>query len=218
MSLVRIATTKHRVEVVAEHRDDVTVDGPAAVKTVGGTTTVDDIKDRITVRVPGHTNVVVGTTSGRVLIAGPVGDVAITTTSGRVEINDAASVDVRAESSRVEVNGVDNHCRIRTGNGKVLVDDCGGHADLATDKGRIELTAANGTVEAHCVSGRIVVTMDSANDVQAETVTGRIDVSLPPGIRPYDPISQGLQDITPDGYDCTIVARSVSGRVSVESR
>lgn len=218
MRSVRIATTKHRVEVVAEDQADVTVDGPARVDTVGDMTTVDDITDRITVRVPGHTNVVVGTTSGRVLVAGPVGDVAITTSSGRVEVNDAESVDVRAESSRVEVNRVDRHCRIRTSDGKVLVDDCGGHADLATDKGRIELTAANGTVQAHCVSGRIVVTMDSANDVQAETVTGRIDVSLPPGIRPYDPATQGLQDITPEGYDCTIVARSVSGRVSVESR
>lgn len=215
---VRIAAAKDRVEVVAEPRQTIEVTGPARVTTEGSSTTVDEVSGRILVRVPPGTDVAVGTTSGRVGIRGPLGEVAVTTVSGRVAIAGAASVDVRAESGDVDVSAVGHRCRIRTHRGKVTVDECGGHADLATDSGRIEVTSANGAVTAHCVSGRIVVAMDSANDVAAETVNGRIDVSLPPGIRTYDPLVHGLQDNTPEGYDCTVLARSVSGRVTVGPR
>ncbi len=215
---VRIAATVDRVEVKAEERKDVQVTGSARVRIEGTTTTVDEVGGRIVVRVPVGTHVVLGTTSGRIGLSGPLGEVAITTMSGRVGINGAASVDVRADSATVDVNGVVDRCRIRTQRGRVVVNDCGGPAELATDSGRIDVHSASGSVTAHCVTGRIVVAMDSANDVAAETVNGRIEVSLPPGIRPYNPEVHGLQDNTPEGYDCTVVARSVSGRVTVESR
>lgn len=215
---IRIAAGEDRIEVVAEPRDWIEVTGPAQVKTDGSMTTVDQVNGRIIARVPLGTDVAIGTTSGRVEVVGPLGEVAATTTTGRISISGATSVDVRTDTGTVNVSEVGHRCRVRTRKGKVVINDCGGHADLATDSGRIDVTEANGSVTAHCVTGRIVVAMDSANDVAAETVNGRIDVSLPPGIRAYNPEIDGLQDLTPEGYDCTVVARSVSGRVTVEPR
>ncbi len=215
---VRIAATVDRVEVRAEARDDVKVTGPARVQTEAAQTTVDEVTDRIAVLVPLGTHVVVGTTSGRVELSGPLGEVAVTTMSGRIGIAGAISVDARADSATIEVDDVGERCRIRTQRGKVDVTNCAGPAELATDSGRINVRSANGSVTAHSVTGRIDVAMDSANDVAAETVNGRIEVSLPPGVRPYNPEIHGLQDNTPEGYDCTVVARSVGGRITVEPR
>lgn len=217
-SVVRIASTSGPIEVTAEPRDDVEVNGDARVRTEDATVTIDETKGRLEVLVPERTDLVIGSNSGRIVIDGPTGDVAVTTVSGRIEVADALSLDVRSETSRVDVNEIVGHCRVRTGTGRIQIGGCGGHADLTTERGRIEVQATNGSVRAHCVSGRIVVGLNSANDVEAETVTGRIDVSLPSGTRPYNPAEHGLQDLTPDGYDCTVTTRSISGQVTVETR
>ena len=61
------------------------------------------VGDRLVVRVPQGADVVVGTHSGRVEVSGPVGRIAVTSHSGKVEITDAGSVDVRADSGKVEI-------------------------------------------------------------------------------------------------------------------
>jgi DUF4097 and DUF4098 domain-containing protein YvlB len=83
--------------------------------------------------------------------------------------------------------------------------------------GRISLDVGEGPVHAHCVSGRIDVTVNSAQDVDAETVSGRISVRLPAGVRPQ--IVERRDDAQPesDQYDCVVTARSVNGRVDVVS-
>lgn len=217
-SVVRIASTTGRIEVIAEPRADVAVSGDARVWTEGETLTIDEASGRLVVRIPERTDLVIGSSSGRILINGPTGDVAVTTVSGRIDVADARSLDIRAESSRVDVSEIVGRCRVHTLKGQIRIDGCGGDADLTTESGRIDVRAMNGPVRAHCVSGRIIVGLDSANDVEAETVTGRIDVSLPSGTRAYDPAEHGLQDLTPEGYDCTVTTRSISGRVTVETR
>ncbi|MCP3988759.1 MAG: DUF4097 family beta strand repeat protein [Actinomycetia bacterium] len=215
---IRISSTSHRIIVIAENRVQVSVDGDAQVVSEGPRTTVQDVEGRLVVRVPEGTDIVVGSTSGQIRVEGPIGDVAVTTESGRVRVQDAASVDVRTNSSRVQINRVASDCRVRTRSGRVQVHHCGGRADLATKSGRIQLRAGDGPVIAHCTSGRIRVSLLSAHDVKAETVTGRIAVSLPVGVRPYELEQQALPAATPEGYDCTVIARSVSGRVTIDSR
>ena len=63
------------------------------------------------VRVPEGTDLVVGATSGRVTIEGRVGSVSAVTTSGRVSIADAGSVDVRTKSGRIDVGRTMSTCR-----------------------------------------------------------------------------------------------------------
>lgn len=212
---MRISSTDHRVEVVAEERGDVAVEGRAHVAKTGATWTVDRVRGRVTVRMPIGSDVVVGTTSGRVEVRGRAGDVAVVTESGRIEIEHARSVDARSDSSRVEVGRVDGTCRVRSVAGRVAVRSCG-DADVATRSGRIELPDVHGTVRSHCVSGRIEVGLASAHDVDAETVSGRVSVSLPAGVRAHRPdIDDGSLAVD---ADCTILARSVSGRVEVSSQ
>ena len=215
VTVVRISATSNRVRVVGEERHDVSVEGRSRVTSEGIVTTIDSVRSPLVVRVPLHTDLVVGATSAGVAIEGQVGQVAVVTESGRVSIASAASVDVRTTSARVAVGHVAEGCRIRTTSGRVEVGGCGA-ADVSTRSGRIDLKGVRGPVRAHCVSGRIEVGLESAQDVEAETVSGRVTVSLPPGVRAHRPTGPSDAAAPPD-CDCTIRARSVSGRVVVSS-
>ena len=215
--LARISSVSNRVRVVAENRDDIVVDGKAKVRHHGAQTTIERVGSGIVVRVPKGTDLVIGTTSARVEVRGKVGNVSIVTVSGRISVERAESVDARTMSARIEVGQSANACRLRTGSGRISVHACG-DADVATGSGRIELGAVRGPVHAHCVSGRIEVGLAAAYDVEAETVSGRITVSLPKGVKAYRPSGTDRSGGRPDDADCTIYARSVSGRVDVKSR
>lgn len=216
MASVRVSSGSQRVQVVAEDRDDISVDGEARVQRDGDRTTVDQARGRLTLRVPTGTDVVIGTTSGRVDVDGAVGAASIVTESGRIEIDQAASVDARTESARLRVGRVQGRCRVRNKSGRVEIGACGG-ADVATETGRIRLTHVSGEVEAHCVSGRIDVQFDTPADVDAETVSGRISIDLPSGTRPHR-VDHADNSDRPDDCDCTVRAVSVSGRVEVTVR
>jgi len=213
---VRISSPHHRVNVVAEDRDDVLVDGRAEEHRQGCRLTVEKVRGALRVRVPVGTDVQVGTESGRVTVSGPVGAAAVSTSSGRVQIETAESVDVRTKTGRVEVGESSGDVRLRSSSGRVTLSRCGG-ADLATESGRIQVRSASGNVTANCVSGQIQIAMAEAADVAAETVSGRITVSLPEGCHSFRPAPDEDPSDQPEGCDCTIVARSVTGRVDVSS-
>lgn len=219
---VRVSTASGKVRVYAEQRDDVSVEGNATITAPsaanGNTTTVESTNNSLIIYVPTGTNIVVGATSGRVEVHGHVGTVAITSESGRVVVDSAQSADIRADAGRVRIADVASRCRVRTTSGSITVQRCGGAADVATRSGRIEVHQCDGPVRAHCVSGRVDIEMTSAQDVEAETVNGRIDVSMPSGVRTFEPASSAAVQDTPEGFDCCVTARSVSGRVNVACR
>jgi len=214
--LVRIASTNGRVEVVAEERDDVDVRGDADVIRAGRQTAISSENARLKVRVPVGVDIIIGTTSGRVSVSGDVGVLSVITESGTVTVERVRSADVRSDSGRIEIGQSDEDCRIRSESGSVSVTSCR-RATVATRSGRIDLKGVRGAVQAHCTSGRITITMTTANDVEAETVTGRIAVSLPQGVRAFrTEVTAG--QATPNDADCTVSARSVTGRVDVANR
>ena len=198
--VVRIAATNERLGVVAEDRDDITVRGDAGTHLDGDVLTL-EAHGHLQVHVPTGTSLVIGTTSGRVGVHGAVGSCSISTESGRVSVEHARRLDVRSGSGRVEVGTVEDGCRVRVRSGRIQVRSCGA-ADVSTENGRIQLSDARGTVRAHCVSGRISIRLVEAADVTAETVTGRVEVVVPPG--------------TLDTH--RIRARSGSGRAVVTER
>ncbi len=214
---VRISSTGNRVGVIAEKRDDVSVDGEARVTREGNRTTIDSVRSRIVVRVPEGADLVLGTTSARVEVEGRAGSVALVTESGRIAVEEAVSVDARTTNAEVTVGRVVHDCRIRTVSGRVEVGGCG-DADVATKTGRIMLNGVDGAVRAHCVSGRIEIELESAHDVEAETVSGRITVSLPHGVDVREVTGPSLDGSKPSGCDCTVNVRSVSGRVDISRR
>ena len=213
--LVRIASLG-RIDVVAEERDDVDVRGDAAVVHTGQTTTITSESGRLAIRVPVGVDLVIGSTAGRIAVSGQIGRVSIVTESGRIAVERAESADVRSGTGKIDIGHSDGDCRVRSQSGSVSVGSCHG-ADVATDSGRISLRSVRGRVNAHCTSGRIDIEMASANDVDAETVTGRIAVSLPREVRAFrTDVAAGVP--APTGADCTVFARSVTGRVDVGNR
>lgn len=215
-AVVRISTTSGSIKVVAEPGLTEVRSSIGPLVTDVSSTTIEGGHARISVRVPEGTDLVVGATSGRVTIEGRVGSVSVVTTSGRVSIDAAGSADVRTKSGRIDVGRTMSTCRAVASSGRVEVGRCG-EADVTTRSGRIVLKGAHGAVRAHCVSGRVEIAMATADDVDAETVSGRIVVSLPPAVRAQ--IVSSISDIV-DGAacDCVVVARSGSGRVDVSNR
>ncbi len=214
---VRVSANSGRVKIVAEARRDVEVLGRATENHEGRRTTIAAGSNRVEVRVPTGADLVIGTSSGRVNVEGRVGVVAVVTKSGRVTVERAQTLDVRTRAGRVQVGHVDGHSRVRATSGRVTVAQTAA-ADVATKSGRIELASVTGRTTAHCVSGRIEVRLDVAADVEAETVSGRITVRVPDHVRVHTVTGALPPGPPPEGSDCTIATRSVSGRVSVESR
>jgi DUF4097 and DUF4098 domain-containing protein YvlB len=215
--VVRIATTNGRVDVIAEQRSEIDVRGDAEVSQVGASTTVTGGNNRLTVRIPLGMDIVVGTTSGRVDVSGAVGIAAITSESGRITIERATSVDVRSNSGRIDVGHCGDQCCLRSENGSVAVGSCGS-ADVATTTGKISLRDVHGVARAHCTNGRVDITMATANDVTAETVTGRINVSLPRGVRAFRANLADRPSTLAGDADCVVSTHSVTGRVDVVNR
>ncbi len=213
---VRISSAGHRLRIVAEPRPDVLVEGDATVRSDGSCTTIDSVRDRIVVRVPVGADLVIGTRSGRVDVDGPVGRIAVVSSSGRISVADATSVDIRTKSARVDVGRTSDECCVRTSSGRVEVGACGS-ADVTTTSGRIVLQAASGPVRAHCVSGRVEVGLMAPEPVDAETVSGRIQVTVPRGVVVHTDNDHSLLTAWPSGAESSVSARTVTGRVDVSS-
>jgi hypothetical protein len=179
--------------------------------------TIDGRSSAVEVRVPEGTDLVIGTTSGRVIVEGRVGAISVVTASGRISIDHARSVDARTKSGRVHVGHAEGVCRIVSASGRVTVDRCGS-ADATSRSGRVVLADAHGPVRATSTSGRVSVAVAGAHDVEAETVSGRIEVSYPVGVRPLVVSPDADVARATQAHDCTVVARSGSGRVVVSDR
>ena len=217
MTSVRLSGNSQQLRVIAEAREDVLVEGTARVEMDGERTTIDDVGGSLVVRVPNESDLVIGATSGQVVVKGALGAVAVTTVSGRIVIEQAASVDARTDSAQVTIGQASGACRVRSESGQIKIGSCAG-VDAATASGRIVLREVGGAVRAHCVSGRIDVEMAIAADADAETVSGHITIALPDGVRPYHLDEIGQEAVRPDGYDCTVRAVSQSGRIDVSNR
>jgi DUF4097 and DUF4098 domain-containing protein YvlB len=217
LDLVRVVASSGRVDVVAEPRADVVVEG-GVVERHGSTLTVQGGSGRVQVRVPEGTAVVVGTHSGRVRLTGVLGAVSAATSSGRISVDDAASADLRAVSGRIEVARCEGTCRARTVTGRIDLGEVGG-LDASTEHGTVSVGGVAGAVQARTTSGRIDIGIDGPSDVAAETMSGRIVLALAAGLgASVDASSAGRVDNrAPAGDDCRIVARSASGRVEVRS-
>lgn len=212
---VRISTSSGAVRVRAE--PDRTVFWSSVPASDVAPVTVDGGSSAVEVRVPEGTDLVIGTTSGKVTVEGRVGAISALTTSGRISIEWAASVDARTRSGRVDVGHVDGVCRIVSTSGRVEIDRCAA-AEAASGSGKVVLTDAHGPVRATSTSGKVSVALAGAHDVEAETVSGRIEIAYPVGVRPLVVSTRGDVAAARQECDCTVVARSGSGRVVVSER
>jgi DUF4097 and DUF4098 domain-containing protein YvlB len=215
---VRITVKSGRVSVVGEARDDIDTNG-APQATEDDETVVRGGSRSLVVRVPAGTDVVVGSSSGDIELDGPLGAVSVTTTSADVRADTVGSIDARTISGKLRVAHCQGALRLKTKSADVRVGRVDGEVRIASISGKVEIESANSSVSARTVSGEIRVHVDGKAPVRVETVSGKIVVKLPDGVRPtveHRSVS-GKRRVEPEaGDDLVISARSVSGNFKVE--
>ncbi len=149
---VRITVGSGRVEVIAEARDDhhqlTAAPRPPPNPGPAGSSPPELVvrgdSDSFTVRVPTGTDVVVGSDSGDIELAGSFGAVSITTSSADVRVEEVASVDARSHSGRIDVDLSHGAVRAGSQSATIRIGRADGDVRVASDSGRIEIDDARG--------------------------------------------------------------------------
>jgi hypothetical protein len=196
---------------------DVEVHGAKVRVEPDGTYRIDGGSKSIDVICPDGTDVILGTSSGRVTLEGPLGDVRITGSSGTVDVEQARSLDLRVRSGSVTVGAVAGECRVVSSSGRIEVESARS----------IDLSGVSGTISAGSVgggrvrttSGRVTVGLDRAADLEVRVVSGTTEITLPRGVAPelrLSTVSGKVKRDLEQGHDCVISVRTVSGKISVK--
>ncbi len=221
---LRVATHSGRVTVTAEERPDFLFETRKPciedihTDSSGYLTPLLDRPSRdIDIRCPLGTDVVIGTQSGDVGLSGEFGRVSVTTQSGKIGLDRADFVDLRSDSGDVEIAACGERCRVSTGSGKAVIGPSGA-AEVTTVSGAISLAGAAGGVRARSASGSIEIRTTGKNDVAVETLSGKVTVRVPPGVRPearLKSMSGNRQSGCEEGSDCCVAIRTLSGSIDL---
>jgi DUF4097 and DUF4098 domain-containing protein YvlB len=164
---------------------------------------------RIEIACPEGTDVIIGSSSGRIECHGRLGRVAVTGHSGRIEIEEARDIEVRSTSGRVSIGRCDEMCRVAVGSGSVDIGSAGS-VDVTLASGRLEVDAC-GDVNVRSGSGRVSLGLVRAGAVEVSTLSGRVSIAVPPGVEP------DLQLTSRSGRVQCEVSPGSDGRVAVET-
>ena len=189
----------------------------AKVKLEGdGSTRIEGGSQKIDVVCPEGTDLILGTSSGKVSLEGPLGDVRITGSSGSMRVEQARSLDLRVRSGSVEIGAVAGHCRVVAVSGRIEVDRAGS-IDLTGVSGTVAVgSAGGGTVRT--TSGRVSVGLDRPADLEVKGISGTMEIDVARGIAPelrLHTVSGRIKRDLEPGHDCVISVRTVSGSITV---
>lgn len=221
MAGLNIVSRSGNVDVVASGDTRLAVTGGDVVTAADGTVEVRGANKGsrpVEVRCAAGTDVTVGTTSGKVRLAGPLGAVRVVTASGRVRVESARSLDVRTKSGKVQVEHCAD-CRVVSTSSTVAVERAD-RAEIATVSGRVEADLVGGA-DVRSVSGTIEIGARDGAQVAVRTVSGAIEVTVPEGSCPATTLASqhgAVRCDCPPGDDGTIDAATVSGAISVSCR
>lgn len=171
---------------------------------------------RIEIACPEGSDVVIGSSSGRVECHGRLGRVAVTGRSGRISIDEAREVDVRSASGRVVIGRCEGLCRVAVVSGAVMIGSAGS-IEATVTSGRLEVDAV-GDAQVHSVSGRVVLGVVRTGSVDVSTMSGRVSVSLPAGVQPDLQLASRSGRVRSDvlpGSDGRVTITSFSGSIRV---
>ena len=218
---IRVTTTSGSVRVVGEVRDGVAAEG-GMVKVEGSSVTVHGGKgsSSLIVRCPIGTDVMVGTRSGSLEVRGQLGDVRFTTLSGSMRGEHVRSLDARTMSGSVDVDECDGLCRVKTKSGSTHVRSAGA-VEVTIGSGSIHVDRVTGEARARAISGTVGIGTEGIGPIEAETMSGSITITVPPGCHPHvraKSLSRSTDIGVPPGHDCEIVCKTLSGGITVRSR
>jgi DUF4097 and DUF4098 domain-containing protein YvlB len=222
-SRIRIALIAGEVIVRGEERDDVRVvegDGTPEWSPDGFLTIKPHARHaRVHLLVPRGAEVVVGTITGTVTFEGEVAIARINTKSGGIRVERALDVDARTLSGAITI-GACERCRVRSGSGRIQIGSAM-VVEVSSISGRIEVEEVSAEARARSVSGRVDLAAGPRTMVLAETVSGRLTVTVPDGAHPEYHIRSAVGRVRTEveqGEDGRIKARSLSGSIQVLRR
>lgn len=217
---IRISTRSGHVRVVAEPGASFSVDGGVVISEADGELDVRRApsSSRIEVHCAPGTDVTIGTTSGKIDCEGSLGAVRIATVSGKVHVEEVASIDVRNKSGVIDVERCNGQCRAVVTSGKVRV----GHAE------RVAIAGVSGVITAEhvdaaeikTVSGKVLIGATGAGRLHIHSVSGKVDVRVPSGTEPatrLHSISGRIENDLPRGSDGEIKVATVSGMIRLSA-
>jgi len=226
-AVLRVQSRSGRVELIAEPRDDVLVegDGAEARQARDGELALEVCSGRggsksLTVRCPVGTDVSVGTRSGQVTLRGQFGSVSVTTMSGNIDVERAEEADLRTGAGSIHLASCDVRCRMNSMSGKIEAGHVGA-AVAGTVSGSIRVEHVAGKFKARTVSGSIEAACDGGGDIAVKTVSGRVQIELPRETalaRRIKSLSGRVRVPFPEGDDVRLEAMTVSGSIDVVPR
>jgi Toastrack DUF4097 len=214
---LRISAMSGGVTVTAEPRDDVVVDRGGTAH--AGVDRVVEIRarrpsDKVEVRCPPDADVIVGTRSGNVELRGRLGTVGVTSQSGSIRAAAATAADLRTVSGTIELVECDGRSRVSTTSGRITVGaTC--DTEISTVSGSVGVAKVAGSAQVRSVSGKVAIGSSGQGAVHVRTVSGRITIRLPVGVRPdvrYAGRGKVRSDFEPGG-DLLVDVANVSGTV-----
>lgn len=220
---LRLQSRSGKIEVVAEPREDVVVEGDRfnASESDGGATL--EVRSghggskALSVRCPVGTDVVIGTHSGAVNLSGEFGVVSVTTMTGGIEVERADEADLRSGAGNVHLGSCGGRCRMNSMSGSIMAGAVGA-ASAGTMSGSITIDRVVGRFKARSVSGTIVAMCDCEGQITVKTVSGKVQLKLPGGTAldtRFKTLSGKVRNPFPAGNDCHLEAMSISGSIEL---
>jgi DUF4097 and DUF4098 domain-containing protein YvlB len=220
---LRLQSRSGRIEVVAEPRDDVAVEGDrfSATEADGGATL--EVRaghggsKSLSVRCPAGTDVVIGTHSGTVKLVGDFGTVSVTTMSGNIEVESADEADLRSGAGGITLGACRDRCRMNSMSGSINAGAVGA-ASAGTMSGSITIERVAGRFKARSVSGTIRAACACEGAIVVKTVSGKVHLDLPTGTAldtRFKTLSGHVRNPFPVGNDCHLEAMSISGSIEL---
>ncbi len=222
---LRIQSRSGKVDVIAEPRDDVLVEGDGfdAREAEGGAAL--EIRSgrggskTLEVRCPVGTDVSIGTHSGSITSRGELGIVSATTMSANIDIDRADEADLRTGSGTIKLGGAKGRTRMNTMSGRIEAGIVGACA-AGTMSGSIRIERVIGPLKARTVSGSIQATCGGEGAVAIKTVSGKVEIRLPEGTsitKKFKTLSGRVRCAFPEGDDLNVEAISISGSIELVS-
>ncbi len=214
---VRVNLRSGHLEIRAAEGASLAVEGKATLRGVSGAGEYEVVPDapsaRIRLSCPSGTNFIIGTDSAGIEATGVLGNVRITTRSGKVKLAEAGQVDMRSGSGKIDV-GTCREVRVRTGSGDVAIGKAG-RADVSSASGKVYVNQV-GRTQVQTATGAIEVRV--RGDASIRSMSGSVSIGVLDGLKPavrQRSISGKLRNDCPAGDDLRVEAQTVSGEIEV---
>jgi DUF4097 and DUF4098 domain-containing protein YvlB len=173
---------------------------------------------------PGATVRITGA-SAHVELTGSLGELAITSASGGVDVERGTEVQVRTASGHCRIGNVEGRGSIGSASGEIRIGRAQAPLKLRTASGDVSVEQAGDATTVKTASGDVTVGHAAGEVLQVQTASGDISVGVPPGLRVWLDLHSLSGRMSSDldeessapgsGPDLTLTLESVSGRIRV---